>query len=67
MTTCKKCENPWKLMWTSEPLAGNEIRHSFLYRCDECGSFYEIIPEERKTPEKLTEAEIRERFPDFSE
>lgn len=62
---CAHCENPWKLMWSSEPLARNMRRHSLLYQCQECGCYYEIIPEERRTPERLSEEQVANRFPQY--
>lgn len=62
---CKFCADPWAVYRLGNDLAINIVRHSALYRCHGCGAYYEVVPEERKPPERLSASEIRATFPDF--
>lgn len=60
---CELCSETWPVYGTLTELAKDFDRHALLLRCPECGSLYEVFPEERGMPELLTEKQARERFP----
>ena len=65
--SCSSCAYSWNVYMQGEPLATNMERHSFLYRCSECGTYYEVFPEERRPPKAIDQQQIAERFPDYRE
>lgn len=64
---CSSCAYSWDVYAKGESLAVNLERHSYLYRCSECGTYYEVFPEERELPKALDPQEVAERFPDYRE
>lgn len=60
---CETCRNVWVLYGGLDQLALDEVRHALLLRCPTCDTLYEIFPEERTAPERLTVAMARKRFP----
>ena len=60
---CETCRNVWVLYGRLDQLAVDEGRHAMLLRCPTCDTLYEIFPEERTAPERLTVATARSRFP----
>jgi hypothetical protein len=62
---CHTCKYPLHLYRYRGILATNSERQSDLFECPECGSYYEIIAESRKIPERLDPATRHERFPDY--
>lgn len=44
-------------------LADDEVRHAALFECPSCGSLYEVFPEAKALPERVTAGVARQRFP----
>ena len=61
---CEYCSNPLDLYLNEDPVASNAARHSFLFQCPRCCALYEVTPEERILPKRLTEQQAAERFPE---
>lgn len=59
---CGGCADP-ELYFRLDRLADDIPRHAALFRCPQCGSLYELFPEEKRAATELTEAEARSRFP----
>lgn len=62
---CASCRDPWDLYTHNlgVRMASDEARHALLLRCQDCGNLFEVFPEERATPLRLSEAEARRGFP----
>lgn len=62
---CELCQDPWEPFFAGKfiELANSFELHSFLCKCPQCGTLYDVYPEGRAAPKKITEAEARERFP----
>jgi hypothetical protein len=60
---CDFCVNAWPVYSRLTELAKDFERHALLLRCPQCGTLYEIFPEERGVPQAITEDEARQRFP----
>ena len=45
-------------------LADDNARHAALFRCPECRSLYEVLPDETVAARHLDLADARKRFPD---
>jgi hypothetical protein len=62
---CDLCRDSWA-PWIHEryiQLARDFDRHAELCQCPQCGSLYEVFPEDKAPPKELTVDEARERFP----
>lgn len=61
--SCEQCEDAVLFFLNLERLADDYERHDALFRCPNCGTFYEIFPEVKQPATELTEEEARQRFP----
>jgi hypothetical protein len=62
---CVPCADPWQVcagVRRGVRVAVDETRHAQLWRCDGCGRLYEVFPEGRALPKRLTVEIARERF-----
>ena len=62
---CPTCNDPWDVYrhGVGDRLASDDVRHSLLLRCPDCGSLFEAVPEERRTPRLLSVDDARRAFP----
>jgi hypothetical protein len=65
LMVCELCSYSWDLFLSHKyvELANNTERHSFMVKCDQCGDLYDVIPEERRPPARLTIEEARNLYP----
>lgn len=62
---CPTCRDPWDVYQHSlaDRVASDEGRHALLLRCRDCESLFEVFPEEREAPRRISDAEARMAFP----
>jgi len=62
---CDLCRDSWQ-PWIHKQyieLARDFERHAELCECPQCGSLYEVFPEDKAPPKEITKEEGRKRFP----
>lgn len=63
---CDRCgDDPWVVYFHGDEMAFDAVAHTSLYRCDSCGTWYDVAPEGRQAPEPVSEDEARRRYPDW--
>ena len=62
---CDLCSDSWRPYINHRyiKLAIDYERHAFLCQCPQCGSLYEVFPEELIAPQEVTREEARAKFP----
>jgi uncharacterized Zn finger protein len=59
---CSICDDP-SMYFSLKVLASDEVRHALLLECPSCGALWEVFPEVKEMPTRLTVNEARSRFP----
>lgn len=62
MAGCGTCEDPSEY-WRLTQLAEDEARHAALFSCPNCGSLYEVLPEVKERPGRISAQDAVRLFP----
>ena len=62
--SCASCDDPIGVYLRSDALGVDVAHHAYLYRCDDCGTLYEVFPELKAIPQPIDRAAAAARFPD---